>query len=230
MHPDKHPDAKLAQGIVAAVGNIFNKLTDVPEWQRSQAYNSEVATLNGLIADYFGLTEFERALVADAANILAPSVQPRSYSKIRTSLRSRPDSKQIADYCDTLIKSLSQWSISRGGQGKFVAEAVVGNSSDLFCAVRLSLSTDHAPLNGFKDSDELHIILNQISDRANLPVGAALLIPDLIVADKGKVYLVKSMQRRFWLARAALADAERIVISIDALGRKGPLDRESLGW
>jgi hypothetical protein len=220
-HPNKHPDPKLAKQIVVKIGRIFDKLIDTPEWQRAQAFISKGSALDELIADYFGLTEFERSLVADAADILAPSIQPRSYSNIRTSLRSCPDSKQIQNYCEILSKSLSQWSVSRGGQGKFATEAIIGSKSDLFCAVRLSLSTNRiSPKNSKESKEELYAILTQISDRENLPKSAALLIPDLIVADESHIYLIKPMQRRFWLSKAAFADAERIVISIDTLGRK----------
>jgi len=230
VHPDKHCDRNLATKVVIEVGRVFGELAETPEWQRGKAYESRRSYLNELVYRYFGLNEFERALVDDAANVLAPSVQPRSYSNIRTSLRKSPDNAQIKRYCEILCKALSQWSSSRGGNGRFVAKSFFENGASLFCAVRLSIPPHYEAITEPTVSGEFRALMNQVGNKANFPRGAALLIPDLIVADQDSIYLIKPMQQRFWLAKAALSDADRIVISIDTLGRKGTFSREAFKW
>jgi methylase of polypeptide subunit release factors len=219
--PEKHPHPETCKIAISKISSIFDVMEGVPELYRGQLYLSKADELHGAVMDYFLLSSRERSLVKETAKYIAPSVQPTTYKKIETPLQSAPDNADIASYTNSLAEAIGHWRSKRGGEGALAVTSVVQRQNKIFGAVKLELCADGYDKNQVIESDdEAKAIIQSLIQASALEISttdAPVLMPSIVVAVGGVFYLIKPMQRRFWLTRAALADADRMVASIDAL-------------
>lgn len=167
--------------------------------------------------EYFCLSQDEIILIEDMIDSILPAVQPHQGSF--PELWKRPTETERHQYATSLIGSIGDWLQS----GTRVHATLEASNADLG-VLRLSLNGDARSKNYAEESSILvSDALARIMQHIQQPIaGNFQLMPDLRLFIDKDLYLVKPMQRRFWLRSTALADADAIAgdlqqaIEIDA--------------
>jgi len=218
--PERHPDRKGAVKIVDTVSALFDKLATVPELERGTAYEKINDRLNGLVYDYFQLTDAERVLVEDTVQVIAKSIQPPDYERLATPLLRRVDEDEIRAYVSALATELAAWRLRNGGKGALEVRAVTDGRGGFFGAVQIKISRRRNDEVAVVTSErafqnllgDLHAGLRLASDQTS--ADDLFKIPNIMVVAGDSFFFVKPMRRRFWLERTALTDADHIVQAV----------------
>lgn len=220
--PEHHPDPDAASRIVAEVAATIDMLADIPEWLRDHGYAGVRHELDELIFDYFQLSPSDRLLIKDMAGVVAGSIQPADYTKLATPLLHRPSADEISAYVDILARELEAWRTRSGGRGGLSVEGVVDGTNGFFGAVRIGLRGRGRDTKDMVRSEKaFQGLLKDIeSGLANQLDGThqdnLFKIPNAMAVVDDAFYVIKPMRRRFWLARAALADADHVARTVQA--------------
>ncbi len=168
-----------------------------------------LAEIDALAYQYFCLSEDEIILIEDAVQQVIPAVQPHegSYPDIWKA----PTKSERRDYAKTLARSISDWL-----RNESRADARLEASNADLGILRLALNGAGAPP-GYAEETGTSIsdVLSRIAKHIQQPLdGNFQLMPDLRVFVGKDLYLIKPMQRRFWLKSTALADADAIAMDL----------------
>jgi len=155
--------------------------------------------------EYFCLSEDEIILIEDMIDCIIPAVQPHQGSF--PELWKAPTQAERRQYAASLIAGVVDW-LQPGTQLHASLEA---SNADLG-VLRLSLNGGVKPKAYTEENNVLvSDALSKIMQHIHQPIaGNFQLMPDLRLFINKDLYLVKPMQRRFWLRSAALADADGI--------------------
>jgi hypothetical protein len=170
--------------------------------------------LDRLACEYFCLSDEEISLVEDTVKNIIPAVQP--------SQGSFPDiwkpagRKDRQTYASTLVRSMADWFDRNCGVG-IRLEA----RNDDLAVLCLTLEERHRKTDYVEDNDRsVGDVLADLFKHIHQPLpGNFQLMPDFRLFIGSKLFLVKPVQKRFWLRSAALADADAIALDLhDATG------------
>ncbi|MCY4048813.1 MAG: hypothetical protein OXF24_04420, partial [Hyphomicrobiales bacterium] len=118
-----------------------------------------------------------------------------------------------ANYANQLATSLSDWF-----HEKRLSVRLVGYNED-FGILRLQLQSKvNANTDGYTENADTSFseALGNIADALNRPIAQNFqTVPDLKIFVEESLFLIKPMQRRFWLKSAALADADGIASELE---------------
>ena len=155
---------------------------------------------------YFGLAADEVALIEDTVDWIIPALHPHEGGF--PDLWLPPDRSERESYADTLARSLGPWFQRNAG----IDRRLLARSADL-AVLQLRLGggeTYSEDRNG-----KIGTVLEKLSNHIRQPLdGNFQLMPDFRVFVGDSLFLVKPMQRRFWLRAAALADADGIALDL----------------
>lgn len=212
----------------------FPSASDLPEPKRAEAaakklialVDGEVSKLNGSFAlgqddepalteidkwayEYFCLSDDEVILIEDMMERILPAVQPHQGSF--PELWKAPTEPERREYAATLMRSVDDWLQT----GSHLHASLEAKNADLG-VLRLTLNgTVQQPAYVEEDGALLSDVLSRIAQNIHQPMaGNFQLLPDLRVFIDKNLYLVKPMQRRFWLRSAALSDADAIAADL----------------
>ena len=206
--PEVNRSQKAEKGLVSWVDNI------IQAWNRSfilQTNEREVFTkLDRLVFDYFCLSDTEIMLINDTVEKVIPAVQPSQGSFPDIWKSSNYDERQ--NYAMTLIHDLTDWF----EDGWTVGVRLIAHNKDL-ALLRLSLQAAVGKPEYVEDNDlSVGEALANLSNRINQPlVGNFQLLPDFRLFIGNELYLIKPLQKRFWLSSAAIADADAIALDLN---------------
>ena len=177
-----------------------------------------LSRVDGPCYRYFGLNEEEIALVEDAVDNVIPCVQPHRGTSV--DLRRGVDRFDREAYVSTLVSSLSPW-FDENAAVNVVLEARNGD----LALLRLSL-VDRAGREPYQERDvhDVGSALRRLATQINVPLpGNFQLVPDFRLFLGNSLYLVKPLQRRFWLRSTAIADADALAMELHDAGRIGEI-------
>lgn len=217
--PEMHPFPKQAKAILNKVAKLTTGL-DKPNLLRSEDEFSPIREeLNGLVYDYFGLTETEKLLVRETVREIVPSVRPRGYVSLHTQIQKRTDVQQMADYVDMLELELGEWQRELGGEGVLSVYAVTMDTRHAgpLGVVRVELQANMGRTKVIQDDKAVSKMLDELRRQHLLPMNVSddlYFAPDTIIWTERSLYLIRPLIRRFWLRHAAVRDARLIVSGI----------------
>ena len=182
-----------------------------------QSGNSDLLSrLDGPCYRYFGLGDEEIAVVEDAVDNVIPYVQPHRGASV--GLWRAADESDRESYAGTLVGSLSPWF----DENAAVNVALEACNDDLaLLQLRLVDRTEREP---YREENVQHVgdALRRLAGRIDVPLpGNFQLVPDFRLFAGDSLYLVKPLQRRFWLRSAAIADADAVAADLQDAGRVG---------
>lgn len=226
IHPEEHNDPECAKRIVAEVAGFIRTLEAALPFERQSKLAGWKYRAEALMAEYFGITEIERARIAEVVEFVLPSVQPPSLGGLLTPLQARVQDDQLQRYVAALVYELEQWRDAMGGTGCFDAALTV--SSAQACGaigiLRLDVVRDiprqDAVSPRVADAAVAELI-RAMQAKSLLPVnlhGNLYVVGDVVVRHDNSIYLVKPMVQRLWLQAEAMRDAERIVHYVQKAG------------
>lgn len=159
--------------------------------------------------DYFCLSPDEITLIEDAVEYILPAVQPHrgSFPDIWKTTTER----ERALYAQALVGALGDW--FEGGQ--VVNVCLEAHNNDL-AVLRLTLSPGNKKASYTERGDPaVRDLLAELFSNMHQPLpGNFQLMPDFRIFQGSDLYLVKPMQRRFWLGSSALADAHSVALDL----------------
>lgn len=206
--PDSHRAREAERKLISIVDRAIIKAKG-----SFRLEEEEEETLNEIdrnAYEFFCLSAEEIVLIEDGVECIIPATQPHegSYPHIW----SAPTEKDRREYAKVLSSSMAPWFI-----GQSISASLEAKSADIG-VLRISL-TDSASGRDYREAsgDMIGETLSRISKHLpqRLP-GNFQVIPDLRVFIENDLYLIKPMQRRFWLRSAALADAEAIATDLQS--------------
>ncbi len=158
---------------------------------------------------YFGLGEEEIALVEDAVEHLIPYAQPHTGASLDFWQPSDRTDRQT--YANTLVHSMTPWLDDDSG----IDVVLEARNDDLaLLHLRLAQRSSEPP---YRERDDRTIgeALRRLGEHIEVPLpGNFQLVPDFRLFVGKSLYLVKPLQRRFWLRSAAIADADAISMEL----------------
>ncbi|MGH6681822.1 MAG: hypothetical protein ACREDL_23460, partial [Bradyrhizobium sp.] len=202
--PDRASAEESADALVAIIDDALAELKK--PFALTQDRPEILRTIDRRIYAYFGLSDDEITIVDDTVDYIMPALQPREGHF--PALWEAPDHIERGCYARTLARSLKDW---LRGEGR-IGTRLMGHSADL-SVLRLKLGD--ACEYEEDEGGELTTALGRLFEHIVVPVdGNYQLTPDLRVFVGDSLYLVKPMQRRFWLKSTALADADAIALDL----------------
>ena len=165
-----------------------------------------------LTYEYFGLNHDEIALVEDTVEHTLPALQPPRNAFPKLWMAARLTDRRI--YADSLRNRLARWLIDAHP----LSVRLIARNDD-FSIVELSIDGDRGSY-AYREDDQIRfsVALRKLAERLDQPVsGNFLLTPDVRVFAGKKLYLIKPLQRRFWLRSVAFADADAIALDLETL-------------
>lgn len=216
--PEHHPDPKKAREIIRAAGKALKHIQSRDVFEQGRSFQESRSKLQDLVFQYFGLSASEIALVQEMVRDVIPSIQPRSFGALRTDLQYDAPMDKLADYAQALRTELVAWRKATSGQGDFnvmVQAATAGQGRFAIVRVDLVPVTGKPPSASAAEADKaVQATIRMLQDQELLPMRVTsniFLAADVVVLTHSSAYILKTMQRRAWLRRSALQDAQRIV-------------------
>ncbi|WP_187331207.1 MULTISPECIES: N-6 DNA methylase [unclassified Mesorhizobium] len=222
VRPEQHPVPEMARAVLASVDNIFAKIGDVEEGFRDAAYAQLKPSLDKLVFSYFQLSNDDEALVMEMVKKIAPSIQPASTQRadLLTALLFHPTRDDLEKYRSTLERCLTEWRQATGGSGD-INVRVQFNKHRLIAAAEISIGlprSSGSASEGKIEEDLTGALLDAVDasvrSAPNREGAQILAMPNITIAAGKSIRLVKPFRNRFWLRRAAMDDADRIVEQI----------------
>ncbi|UTS79098.1 N-6 DNA methylase [Phaeobacter piscinae] len=173
---------------------------------------SALREIDRLVYAYFDLSDEEIALIDDTVEFILPAVQPSGGSVPELWKRSMPVER--SQYAEQLVSSLSFWF----AEPVHLSVEIVGSNGD-FGILQLRL-TDAASVTPYSERTDKSFteVLGSLSRALGQPIARNFqTVPDIRIFAGDALYLVKPMQRRFWLRSAALSDADAIAGDLQSL-------------
>lgn len=204
--PEPQKAEKAAAGLVAIVDDAISKSD---RFLMADDGEEALRQLDAKAYEFFCLSDSEVILIEDAIERIIPSIQPSqgSYPDIWKS----PTESERRDFATTLVANMRDW-FDAGTSIRANLEAI---SNDLGI-IRLSLGRESgATIYSELSHRSLDDVLDRLSQSLRQPLGYNFqLIPDFRAFVGDSLYLIKPMQRRFWLKSAAIADADSIAMDL----------------
>ena len=206
--PEREQSERAANALVSLVDEA---LSSAHESYSLRLNNIDTfSEIDRLSYTYFCLSSEEISLVDDTIDNIIPAIQP--------SPGSFPDIWRPADredrevYATTLARSMAHW-FDHDCSIEIVLEA---RSNDL-AILRLTLREERRVTNYFEKNDRsVSDALANLSGLFHSPLpGNFQLTPDFRLFIDNCFFLVKLIQKRFWLRSTALADANAIALDLD---------------
>ncbi|MBC7365364.1 MAG: N-6 DNA methylase [Undibacterium sp.] len=211
--PEQQTDPKRAVAIVHEVGAEMERVKREIRGnflRREAAVRLAREKINGLVFDYFGLSEHERALVADTINVAIPSSTPASRKRAMEipSIKSTTSDERFA-YAKNLVTNFSRW--GGANAATLAVEIHVSNRSGLAALVLSPSRQKISPKESLAEGEasvlleRIHRQMRREYQSAPIPYhrGCAILEEDRIV-------MLKPLALRHWTYSAAFADAGQL--------------------
>ena len=216
--PVRHPYPEKAHAIVAETAQAIADVQGRDVFEQDRRYQQLRPKLQKLIFQYFGLSQSETLLVQEVVRDVIPSIQPRGFSKLRTELQRDAPLDKLFDYSEALRAELVAWRNATSGRGDFEVTVLAATAGQgRFAVVRVDLvaaSGDAKAAPAVEADKAVHATIRMLQDRQILPMRVTsniFLAADVVVLVDSSIYIIKPMQRRAWMRRSALQDAQRIV-------------------
>lgn len=215
---DSMPDPKRSRRAENALISIIDKVIEAENesFQLQASQSGVLEKLDRLAYDYFCLSDEEIILVEDAVKKIIPAVQPSrgSFPDIWKS----SNCNDRREYANTLVSNITDWI----DNGYTVGARLEAYNKDL-AVLCLSLREGHNQ-SEYVENDDTSVgeALLDLLEHIHQPLpGNFQLMPDFRVFIDKNLYLVKPVQKRFWLRSAALADADAIALDLqDVIERR----------
>ena len=159
--------------------------------------------------EYFCLSKEEITLIEDAVQFILPAVQPHQGSF--PSIWKTTTAANRHEYAEALVRALGNWF----SDDQTVNVRLEAHNTDL-AILRLTLCATEEPQPYREVGDpQVRDLLARLFKNVHQPLpGNFQLMPDFRIFEGKNLYLVKPMQRRFWLRSSALADAGAIALDL----------------
>ena len=212
--PEPNQSRRAENGLISIIDEAIDAENGSFQLQTSQ--KGVLEKLDRLAYDYFCLSDEEIILVEDTVKKIIPAVQPSRGSF--PDIWKPSDSNDRKEYVSTLVGNITDWLDS----DYTVGARLEAYNKDL-AVLCLSLREGQNQSAYVENADTfVGEALSNLLEHIHQPLpGNFQLMPDFRVFIDKNLYLVKPVQKRFWLRSAALADADAIALDLqDVIERR----------
>lgn len=215
---DPKAAAALREKIVSLVDQEQDRVRTL--MRPSDDVERALREIDQLVYEYFGLSEEEITLIEDTVEYVLPAMQPSGGSVPELWKQSIPIER--SRYADQLVSSLSVWF----AYPVHLSVDIAGTNED-FGILRLRLTNAASASSYHENADKPFTeVLGSLSRTLQRPIARNFqTVPDIRIFVDNALYLVKPMQRRFWLRSAALNDADAIASDLQTLLQTSAMQR-----
>ena len=205
--PEPERARKAAKALVAIVDKAM--VTAKSGFALQNEASETLHKLDEYTYEYFCLAREEITLIEDAVQHILPAVQP--HQGTFPSIWKTTTDADRNEYAEALVHALGNW--FSGDQT--VNVRLEAHNTDL-AIFRLTLcATKETQAYKEVGDPEVRDLLARLFKKVHQPLpGNFQLMPDFRIFEGKNLYLVKPMQRRFWLRSSALADAGAIALEL----------------
>lgn len=209
--PSDLPEPERARKAAKAlVGIVDSALSAVQNEFALQSDDSEIFDkVDARAFEYFCLSRDEVALIEDEVEFILPAVQPHQGSS--PAIWKTSSSSERASYANALVHALAGWL----REERTINVSLEAHNADL-AVVRLSLrKKEAATVYREHENSAVRDVLAKLFENMHQPLpGNFQIMPDFRIFEGDDLYIVKPMQKRFWLRSSALADAHAIALDL----------------
>ena len=214
LRPEQQANPKRGREIVAEVARIVTSATKNARGDfadRKEIIHEATKNVEPLIEEYFDILYLEKLLIDDTIKVIIPSIQPKRLRMPVPTVRPST-STQRQSYRDRICEMLNEW--SKTGEytvrGRECASEPLGIGMVVLEKVRRS-----EPIPPATDVDEdVLSALDRLSSVANRKNAALNPVRGIMVFDRNRLYISKSIGQRYWTQTAAMNDADEIAGTI----------------
>lgn len=211
--PEDMPDPEGARRIIKNSAVCLRQLrTDLENpgnlLRHDQLVSDARGTLDGLVAQYFGLCEWEQELITDTVKVFRPSATPRLFDgdNLFTAKSSTPENRE--EYVSTLTRIFRGWSRTRQHL------QVVGHTAPRAGLVLVTFGIGPQEIK-YKEQvaeERVERVIRAIRDASTDESGVVFRrLRGFAFYEDDRVHLLKPLNRRHWTRTAALNDADEII-------------------
>ena len=206
--PEKDRATVAEKALISWVDNSIQMRNSAFSLQTNQI--EDFTTLDRMVFDFFCLSDAEITLIKDTVEKVIPAAQPHQSSFPDIWKPSNCDDRQ--NYAMTLIDNMTDWFEDNWTVGV----RLIANNND-FAVLRLTLQSQVRKPEYIEDNDvSVGEALANLSNRIHQPLaGNFQLMRDFRLFIDNELYLVKPLQKRYWLNSAAIADADAIALDLN---------------
>jgi hypothetical protein len=207
--PEPERARKAAKSLIAIIDKAM--ATSPEEFVLASGDDSVLSKVDESAYEYFCLSPEEIMLIEDTVQFILPAVQPHQGSYPAIWKTTTEDERRL--YAEVMVRALHPWF----GEEWAINVRLEAHNTDL-AVLRLTLCLQ-GDRTGYKERSDNAVreLLSKLFEHIHHPLpGNFQLLPDFRLFDGNHLYLVKPMQRRFWLRAAALADAGAIALDLQA--------------
>ena len=213
--PDEAHSRSAEDGLIALIDGMMRSPFVYFE-------DSTFERIDRLAYDFFGLTDEEIVLVEDTVEHVIPAAHPAGNSFPGLWRSCTPEDRR--GYAHSLVRRMKSFL-----EDGYTAEARLEAHNEDIAILRLTLQPEHEARE-YRELEprQVNRVLSRLA--AQVPVSLAgnfQLLPDFRVFMGDHLYLVKPMQRRFWLRSAAIADADDIASDLQLAAERRAIRRRS---
>ena len=219
--PTHLSDASRAEELQQELIQQFDRFGPNSSGEQVSAMSMELVLqqIDQLTYDYFGLGQNEIAMVEETVDCVLPAVHP-SLSRFPDTWRDGTRSDRQS-YADTFARWLSGWF----SDGLSVSVRMYASNAD-YVILEASISPGESKPYSESGTEQFPDAVAELERHLGRPVaGNFCVMPDVRIFVGSKLYLVKPLQKRFWLHGSALADAGAIVADLEATWQESRKER-----
>ncbi len=213
--PNDLPESSKHSEIIGEVARIMRKHSERVSEDfilRVNAINEASAEIEPLIEDYFDIQPTEHILLSDTLDVVIPSIQPtQSRMPVPTVEHSTRDQRDL--YTRTICETLNGW--ARGTEYVVSGSTTASDRLGIGLIVLQNASRSKPVSVAVTHDLDLLQTFNRLRRAVASPHdGAITSARGLMIFEENRLYLLKSINRRFWTQTAALNDADEIAGTI----------------
>ena len=203
--PDDMPDKPRSQSAAARIVSIIDEMAGTQRDPFRSINEAAFEEIDRLAYDFFCLAEEEVVLVEDTVEHFIPAMHP-TRNRVHDLWQSCTQEDRRG-YVHYLVRRMGYYL-----EGGYTVEARLEAHNEDLAVVRLTLQRENEAGEYYEvESSTVSDALSVLAAQMPRPVaGNFQLTPDFRLVSGIHLYLVKPMQRRFWLRSAGIADADDI--------------------
>lgn len=209
--PTVLPKPQKAQRAAEALVGIVDRALKVKDrgFALTAQNDFDFSDLDKWAYEYFCLSAEEVSLIEESIQYIFPAVQPHHGTSPAIWKTSSPTERTA--YADALLSALTGWLRDE----RAIDVSLEAHNADL-AVLRLSLRKNKtAKTYRELNNPAVRDVLGRLFENIHQPLpGNFQVMPDFRIFEGDDLYIVKPMQKRFWLRSSALADAHAIALDL----------------
>ncbi len=201
---------RVVQDVATLIDRTMSKASDLLHDRESSVRNLQ-DQLDHLVYQYFDIDDNERRLIDDTDKVIIKSILPaKASSEIPTLGPSSPKIRR--EYLQLLCDTVNSWTV--GGDYRIHGRLQISSQAGIGVVI-LTRSKLCSLTNGnCSEGTDLISVMHKLRKIFSKEMAAVEILRGIKVIHENTLYILKSLNYRFWTSTAALNDADDIAATV----------------